>query len=214
MDQEKQRCLSRRRRLARSAFALAALCFLAALSPVVARLALEVCPEPPEPRPYWNQGSLAAMFFCPLVALRTGRLRDLLLSPFVGLLAGYLDLEATLWLYRSANWSVLAASLAPVWGCCIGGWVAFGQSSRARSALSFAALVLADLAGRLVWRGLCESVVWCSLVRDWSPLLEPFAYSPTAIVAVLLAQRAPLMINSALRIPHLPNRDSPPTPPE
>lgn len=202
MDQQEENCLPRRRRSARSAFALAALCFLAALSPVVARLALEFFPEPPEPRPYWNQGSLAAMFFCPLVALRTGRLRDLLLSPFVGLLAGALDLQAMIWLYRWAGWSVLAASLAPVWGCCMGGWVALGQPSRARSGLPFTALVLADVAGRLVWRGLCESGAWCSFVGDWAPLLEPLAYMPTAILAVILAQRAPLASNSALRIPH------------
>ena len=200
MDQEKQRCLARRRRSARFAFALAALCFLAALSPVVARLALEICSEPPEPRPYWNQGSLAAMFFCPLVALRTGRLRDLLLGPFVGLLAGALDLQAMLWLYRSANWSVLAVSLAPVWGCCIGGWVAFGQPNLAKSVVSFTAIVLADIGGRLLWRRLYEWEAWHSIVRDWAPLLEPFAYSPTAIVAVLLAQRAPLM--DQLRTPH------------
>lgn len=107
-----------------------------------------------------------------------------------------------LWLYRSAGWSVLAASLAPVWGYCIGGWVAFGQPNRARWVLSFTAIVPTDMGGRLVWRGLCESGAWNSIVRDWAPLLEPFAYSPTAILAVILAHRAPLTSNSALRNPH------------
>ncbi|HEX5445380.1 MAG TPA: hypothetical protein VFW87_16260 [Pirellulales bacterium] len=181
---------------------MTALCFLALVCPVVAGVLLEFCPKPDEPQPYWSLGSIAGLLVCGLVALRTGKLRDLLFCPLVGMLAGYFDLQAMVWLYRSAGFTVFSASLAPVWGACIGAWVALGQPSRVRSVVVLATIILADVAARLVWRWLCASESTHSIIQDWEPLVAPLVYSPIAMLAVILARRAPLPEESALRIPH------------
>jgi hypothetical protein len=163
--------------------ALFSLCLLASVAPLFAALLFEVCPEPYDAQPILTVGGLAAMAICPIVAFRTGRLRDLLLSPMVGVLAGLLDLRVMLWLDAVAGWPVAWASLMPNWGTVIGAWVALGRKSFAARMIVLAFIVLADGAARASWRSVSESWPDC----PW--LWEGMVYSPAAALAVLLAVR-------------------------
>ncbi|HWB12240.1 MAG TPA: hypothetical protein VG826_23635 [Pirellulales bacterium] len=181
------------RRLRRVAVVLL-LAALAAVCPFLSAVVLASTGAKGSPSDWMNAGSITALFLAPLVALRTGRLRDFLIGPTVGLLAGFLDWRAMLWLYSTARWSVTVASNVPVWGGVLGLWIASGRRSWLGRGVVLSAIVAADLAMRVAWRVFWPKVwdhdfgsfeLW---ERQW--LIEAVVYSPAAVFSVLLASRS------------------------
>ena len=139
---------------------------------------------------FLNAGSVTALLITPLVALRTGQLRDLLFGPTFALVAGFLDLKAMVWLYAVAGCSLAVAGTAPVWGATLASWTASTRRSWRGRVLVFLAIVIADAAGRVLWMTLGAIVVLDHhALAEWRWLLEGLAYSPAAILIVLLAAR-------------------------
>lgn len=136
-----------------------------------------------------NLGSLTALLISPLVAFRTGRLRDYFWGPCVAFLAGYLDLQVVLWLFGSADWPAAFAAIVPTWGVVIGLWVAQSQCRVMRRRATFAAIVLADVGARAIWTFDVGAAFDGRLLSDWSWLAEPIVYAPPAVLGVLLARR-------------------------
>lgn len=136
-----------------------------------------------------NLGSLTALMISPLVAFRTGRLRDYFWGPCVAFLAGYLDLHIVLWLFGSADWPLAFAAIVPTWGGVIGLWVARSQCTPPRRIAAFAVIVLADLGARAIWTFDIGMAFDRRLLSEWSWLAEPMVYALPAVLAVLLAGR-------------------------
>lgn len=169
---------------------LLALCLAAAICPLVSAAVMAFHYDARSQIAFINAGSLTALFVSPLVALRSGKLRDFLVGPAVGLLAGFLDLKAMLWLCTTMGWSVIAAASLPVWGATLGLWIACGRKNWPGRTAVFAAIVIADLAARLLWMKLSPSIIFGDLeLADWQWLIEAFVYSPVAVLLVLLAGR-------------------------
>ncbi|HVX16138.1 MAG TPA: hypothetical protein VHC22_33440 [Pirellulales bacterium] len=168
---------------------------LAAICPFLSAAVIHFSDVEMPQRQWMNAGGLTALLVSPLVALRTGRLRDFLVGPTVGLLAGFLDLKAMLWLYTTstADWSIAAATNAPVWGGICGLWVASGRRHWLGWGATCLAIMSADLAMRLAW-SVCGPILYDKTfdvdtieLWQWWWLIEAVVYSPAAVLMVLLA---------------------------
>lgn len=149
-----------------------------------------------------NAASMTALLASPLVAFRTGRLRDLLIGPALGLAAGFLDLQAMLWLY-AAGCSINVAASVPVWGGILGLWIASGKQQWFSRLVVFSTITMSDLLMRIAWQVIWPRVLLSELdlegLWDWQWLLEAVVYVPVAVLSVLLASRPrdPLWLRAA-----------------
>jgi hypothetical protein len=171
------------------ALALMALCIAAILCPLLSAVAIMVAGDSPSQSAFINAGSLTALFLSPLIAVRTGRLRDFFVGPVFGLIAGFLDLEAMLWLY-GAGCSISVAACVPAWAATLALWTASARRCFLNSLLVFAVIVFADVASRIFWVLFGPPIVFGeSVLVEWQELIEALVYAPAAFLTVLLAHR-------------------------